>query len=140
MKRLDSILLVEDDKITNYINERLIRRLNIANEIFTATNGYEALNLLNTRAQSSLSLPDLILLDINMPVMDGFEFLQKFQASNFENKDKIKIVMLTTSSHLRDMDKLFSIGNSDIISKPLTEDKITPLLNRYFSDKISQSA
>ena len=79
LKRIDSVLLVEDDRITNFLNERLLRKLNITESIKVATNGEEALQYLEKTEASGKPLPDLIFLDINMPVMDGLEFLQEVQ-------------------------------------------------------------
>ncbi len=140
MRLLDSILLIEDDKITNYINERLIRRLNIASTIETALNGLEALKALNKKKDEGRPMPNLILLDINMPVMDGFEFLQKYQSLTADDKKETIIVMLTTSTHIRDMDKLLSSGTIDVVNKPLSQEKLLQVMNKYFCDSLAKSA
>jgi|SRR6185312_5125437 len=135
MIRLDSILLIEDDKITNYINERLIERLDVTLSIETALNGLDAIKMLLSKKEKGLPMPNLILLDINMPVMDGFEFLQKYHALELDkNKDTV-IIMLTTSTHVRDMDKLMTSGNIDVLNKPLTREKILQVMNNYFSNQ-----
>ena len=140
MRLLDSILLIEDDKITNYINERLIKRLNIASSIETALNGLEALKALTKKKDEGRRMPNLILLDINMPVMDGFEFLQKYQSLTAADKKETVIVMLTTSTHIRDMDKLLSSGTIDVVNKPLSQEKLLQVMNKYFFDSLAQSA
>ena len=132
MKRINSILLIEDDPITNYINQRLITKLEIAKDVQVAVNGEEALAMILNRIQNNKTCPHLIFLDINMPVMDGFEFLERFRRLDFPDKDKIVIVMLTTSTHIQDMDKLGSFGNSELIGKPLNREKLLAVTRKYF--------
>ena len=132
IKRIDSVLLVEDDSITNFLNERLLRKLNITDSIAIAHNGEEALNYIDDLQQEGSDLPDLILLDINMPVMDGFDFLKKYNELAPVNGKHSIVVMLTTSTNTRDMDNLLYSGNADILSKPLTEDKLLTIVHKYF--------
>src|SRR6478735_15773 len=99
MKKIDKILLVDNDSVNNYLNTRLLKKLEIANEINVALNGKEAINHIN----KSNSCPELILLDINMPVMDGFEFLNSYKT---HTSSEPVIVVLTTSSNEKDIDKL----------------------------------
>ena len=141
MSRVNSIMLVEDDQITNFINERLIKKLNITPEIKVSLNGKEALVKIDECLKSNHLCPELIFLDINMPVMDGFEFLQNFQRLDFENKDRTIIVMLTTSSNSNDLEKLENLGHKDFLNKPLTEDKLKSILDKYFpSNVLSKTA
>jgi CheY-like chemotaxis protein len=133
MKKIDLVLLVEDDPITNYINSRLINKAGITGDVQVALNGEDALALIQERIQNNQSCPDLIFLDINMPVMDGFEFLERFRKLDFPNKDKVVIVMLTTSTHIKDMDKLGSFGNSELIGKPLNHEKLLAVTSKYFN-------
>lgn len=132
MKKLHSILLIEDDKITNFINERLIRRMNLSGEILISMNGLKAIEYLRNQAANRKPFPDLIFLDINMPVMDGFEFLERYHMLDYPKKDKTIIIMLTTSTHIKDMDKLLNAGNTDYLSKPLTEGKLMHIMDKYF--------
>jgi|SRR6185437_15396159 len=137
MRRLDSILLIEDDKITNYINERLIQRLDVTLSIETALNGLDAIKMLLSKKEKGLPMPNLIMLDINMPVMDGFEFLQKYNALELDNNKETVIIMLTTSTHVRDMDKLLHSGNIEVLNKPLTREKVLQVINNNFSKEIT---
>jgi len=134
MRKLNHILLVDDDTINNFINEKLLKKLDIANKISVALNGEEAITLLKRicDGQEDLLCPELILLDINMPVMDGFEFLEKYKGLNFPEKQSVIIVMLTTSTNPNDTERLNKAGISGYINKPLTEDKIRGLMQEYF--------
>jgi CheY-like chemotaxis protein len=134
MEKLDSILLVDDDKITNYINERIIRKSGICNEIKVVQNGSAAISFLQNKIRQNKMKIRLIFLDINMPVMDGFGFLEKFQELKFPGKDKIVIIMLTTSTHLQDMGKLFNSGNTDFLTKPLSLEKLMNVYRKYFGN------
>lgn len=137
MGKLKHILLVEDDRITNFINKRLIQKMIPNSLISIANNGLEGIDFLNACLENCGSIPQLILLDINMPVMDGFEFLEQFQLLKI--KEKVTIVMLTTSDHIKDLDKLFQTGNSDIIAKPLTEQKLSSIVGKYFTEDTEYS-
>lgn len=74
-----NVLLVDDDKICNFITEATLNRLGVAKQIHSALNGKEALDLINGYFQGDLAIPDVIFLDLNMPIMDGFQFIEAFQ-------------------------------------------------------------
>jgi CheY-like chemotaxis protein len=133
MKKLNHILLIDDDSINNFINEKLLTKLNIAEKISITLNGEEAINFLNNLCGNSQPpCPELILLDINMPVMDGFEFLEQYKKLDFPDKQSVVIVMLTTSTNPNDTKRLAETGAAGYISKPLTEQKITEVIEKHF--------
>lgn len=129
LEKVNFILLVDDDPINNFLNLRLLDSLNIADEVKVCMNGLEALEFLNELKNTCDHFPDLILLDINMPVLDGFEFLKAFQQLQLDEKDSVKIVMLTTSSAKSDLNKIDDLGYK-VINKPLTEEKINKILKQ----------
>ncbi|HYG39394.1 MAG TPA: response regulator [Cytophagales bacterium] len=120
------ILLVDDDQITNFLNENLIKEMNISDYISIANDGQEALDYVKLNCLGSGNVNgaccDLILLDLNMPVMDGFEFLEK--VSELKIDTSISIVLLTTSSNERDLERAKTFNIMGYINKPLTEAKI----------------
>ena len=129
MVQLESVLLVDDDKITNFLNQRLIEKLSVTKSVKVVCNGKEALEYFQ---KNSSILPDLILLDINMPVMDGFEFVDNFKTLGLDKK--IVIVMLTTSSNEKDIERIAKNNLvSGYINKPLTNEKLTDTLTKYFN-------
>lgn len=132
MSIINCTLLVDDDSINNFINQRLIEELAITEELSLAENGLEALEYIKQYSEDEVKCPSLILLDINMPVMDGFEFLQEFENLNFPSKENIKIVMLTTSTSQKDVDKLEGYSIAGYINKPLTDEKIMDIVDRLF--------
>src|SRR5688572_13677837 len=121
MRKLNHILLVDDDTINNFINEKLLKKLDVSNKTSVVINGEEAINFLKEVCdRDSTQCPELILLDINMPVMDGFEFLERYKDLNIPNKSSIIIVMLTTSTNPNDTERLNKTGVAGYINKPLT--------------------
>lgn len=130
MKRLNCTLLVEDDSNTAFLNRMLLRELKISKDIQIASNGEEAMKLLNEGIH-----PELIFLDLNMPVMDGFEFLQSFRNTFNNLKRKIIIVLLASNYMKRDFESARELDVSDILQKPLTEDKIRGIVEKFFLKK-----
>lgn len=129
MQKINTILLIDDDAITNFLNERIILKLNIAKNVKVTLNGNEGLAYFINNSQPKNPLhPDIILLDINMPVMDGFEFVKALY--HYPTIKKTKIVFLTTSRNQQDIDKIKSIGNFKFLNKPLTKEKFLSCLTK----------
>lgn len=130
MKKLKCILLIDDDETTNIINEMLITDMDITEELLQARNGKEGIDLLGKQVDEK-DIPELILLDINMPVMDGFAFLEAYQKMNLPAKSSSIIVMLTTSLNPSDVERAKSAGVTDYINKPLTENSLQSILEKH---------
>lgn len=132
---LSTVLLVDDDPITNFVNERLLRRLNVSHEVLVATNGQLGLDLLAERCEKeSVDCPALVLLDMKMPVMDGLAFLEAFMQLPLRQQHPIVIVLLTSTQLERDLGQHRHLPVTDYLTKPLTPDKVTHLLSQYFSN------
>ena len=131
MSKLNCILLVDDDDTTNFVNQMLLEDLKITEQVLTAINGWEALQLIK-RQLSDDDCPQLILLDLNMPEMDGFEFLEAYEELEFDQKQSVEIVVLTTSENPGDVERLQKTPIKGIMNKPLTEEKVQDLLRLYF--------
>ena len=110
-----TILLVEDDDLDIISVQRSLKKIESEYELFTAYNGIEALEML--RKPGSALVPDVILLDLNMPKMNGIEFLRTLRAD--ENLQHIKVFIMTTSSESADRVKAEELGISGFIIKPL---------------------
>lgn len=129
-KKLNCILLVDDDAEDNHFHQMVINEMNITEHVEIALNGVEALNFLKKENQTH---PDIIFLDINMPKMNGWEFMEAYKELRADQKAKIVVVMLTTSENPKDKKRAGEF--SDIFgfnSKPLTEEMINGILERNF--------
>jgi len=125
---MKKILLIDDDGINNFINERLFKKLNIASHIEIRRNGKEAIEYLSQMCVQNEDCPELIVIDINMPEMNGFEFLEEFKNLKILNKHNTRVVMLSTSTNQRDIQKLNDL-NIGLVRKPLCEEKIRGIVN-----------
>ena len=128
MLKVPCLLLVDDDIITTFIHQSLLRKLNICERIETAVNGEEALKKLSGIHDLDSNCPKLIFLDINMPVMDGFQFMEAFNELNFSKKDQITIVVLTTSLNENDVQRMGKLGVKYYLQKPLKDTQIIKLM------------
>jgi CheY-like chemotaxis protein len=118
MYRAINILLVEDDNLDQMEVKRTLERKSIVHRMKIARNGEEALKVLDERSSEIFNgKPDIILLDLNMPKMNGFELLAKIR-SNDEWKD-IKVFVLSTSEEREDKTAALNLGISGFITKPL---------------------
>lgn len=135
MKRLKRVLLIDDYEADNFMHEMLFEEMGCVDEIVVKLNGREALDYLTTPQQGQLPRPDLICLDINMPVMNGWEFLAAYEALDEDMRGGVVLMMLTTS--LNPDDKSLADSNeaiSDFVSKPLTREALGELLSKHFPD------
>jgi response regulator of citrate/malate metabolism len=130
-KRLNCVLLIDDDIASNFLSEKIIRNADITNEIKIAPNGEVAIANIEEEYFDNNSSPELILLDINMPIMDGIDFFSRYK-SIFDRNTGSTIIAFTSSIHYHQIDTLFQLGISDYISKPLTSDKITRVMETHF--------
>lgn len=137
-KRLNCILLIDDDDATNFIHQIVIRKARITEEIVTCLNGKQALEFLTNNGEYSNTenlQPSLILLDINMPVMDGWEFINAYQKLPQSIKSQIVIVMLTTSYDPDDMDKANGIPEiAEFEKKPLSLEMLNRIMENHFKE------
>lgn len=140
MKKLNTVLLIDDDKTTNFITKMLINKAEITDHIETVLNGQEALDYLtNTgkyeKSDNTYPRPMLIFLDINMPVMDGWEFAEAYHKLTPEQKGDSKIIMLTSSLNPDDKERALKLpAISGFQSKILTMESLTYIMNEYFAD------
>ena len=132
--KLPCTLLVDDDPTTNYLNRKLLERMDFTDHILVAMNGQEALQALDQHCQADSQMcPALLFLDVNMPLMNGFDFLTAYQKLPLAERQAVVIVMLTTSVHPRDMQRLEQLPIAGFLSKPLTEAKVKQVLADNFS-------
>ena len=140
--KLRCILVIDDDEATNFFNQMILEKIGCARYIKIVQSGQEALEYLAKSEspgcdENLYPSPDLVFLDINMPAMNGWEFLEEYRKINV--KHRIIMVMLTTSLFPEDKSKAEAMpGISGFENKPLTAEKVKVVLKKYFSATISQ--
>jgi len=119
---IDLVMLVDDNDTDNFISRRIIEITKFAGDVVIKNSAKSALEYLEDHKTNHAKLPDLIFLDINMPIVDGFVFLYEFEKFDYSIKDKCKVIILSSSDNKRDIDKI--VNNDHVIkfiTKPLTE-------------------
>jgi CheY-like chemotaxis protein len=133
---LDLILCVDDDPITLMLCKMVLKKSDFAKEIVTAQNGEDALNYFDELKLNNLGVeiknyPTLIFLDLNMPVMGGWEFLDRFSKNDYYPIfSKSKIIVLSSTIDPQDIEKSKTYPMvADFLSKPITKDMLEYLRN-----------
>jgi len=132
-KKLNCVLLIDDDESTNFLHELIINQADITNEVIAHQSGKSALEFLQSKNDGAYPHPDLIFLDINMPGMNGWEFLDEYKKLEKEQQGNLVVVMLTTSLHPRDAERAKEMSEiDDFMNKPLTVDMLHEVIEKYF--------
>lgn len=127
-KNIDLVMLVDDNDTDNFISKRIIEITKFANSVEIKNSGKSALEYLEKYKDDAVKLPDIIFLDINMPIVDGFVFLYEFEKFSELVKQKCKVIILSSSDNKRDIDKI--VNNDHVIrfiTKPLTENALSEI-------------
>jgi CheY-like chemotaxis protein len=122
VKIIDLVMLVDDNDTDNFISKRIIEITKFAKRVEVKSSGKGALDYIKENENSLENLPNIIFLDINMPIVDGFVFLYEFEKFNEMVRNKCKVIILSSSDNKRDIDKI--VNNNHVIkfiTKPLTE-------------------
>ncbi len=125
---IELVMLVDDNDTDNFISKRIIEITKFAKRIEVKNSGKSALEYLEREQKNPQNLPELIFLDINMPIVDGFVFLFEFEMFSDELKNKCKVVILSSSDNKRDIEKI--VDNDYVIkfiTKPLNEQALKEL-------------
>ena len=131
MTTLKSILLVDDNEIDTFFHRSVLEKMGVVEHIAEAYDGQEALDYLQ-EAQQKDQMPEIIFLDINMPIMDGWEFLEKFKQAGYDNKSVV-VMMLTTSLNPDDAERAARMQElSGFITKPLKEEEMEQIVLQHF--------
>lgn len=139
-RKLSCVVLVDDNESDNFLHSRLLKKAAITENIEIVLNGKEALALLAAKKEDdatgkSHSRPELVFLDINMPVMDGWEFLEEYQHLGTITGKKPVFIILTTSLNPVDKIKAEKLLNSGCFYfKPMTLTMISEILEHHFPE------
>ncbi len=129
--RAINVLLVDDDHLNNFISTKYIKKYFANSNITSCLNGKIAIDLLTENETNKPGFVyDYILLDLNMPVMNGWEFLDNYTYLKMEKKEKCNVFLLTSSVHAEDQKRANSYGFvKDYVIKPLFSDKVCKIFN-----------
>lgn len=133
-KKLNNILLIDDDEDYNYINRRFLVKMDCVENIHSARDGKEALAYLKTQVKGKYPSPEIIFLDLYMPGMGGWNFLEEY--NKLKDHVKAKTVIVTTVSlSTKDYERAlneYSVGG--FYNKPITEDHLMEILHKHFPE------
>jgi CheY-like chemotaxis protein len=133
MIKYENVLLIDDDPISNFLTDTLLRKLNVSRNIHICLNGRKGLSFLKEFYLKNNYLPGLILVDINMPVMDGFEFLQRFEMEDFDQKSKTRLMMLSNIIREKDIEVLNGLSCEYYLKKPLSQMAVRAAMSDIYS-------
>jgi len=128
MNNIGTVMLVDDNDTDNFISKRIIEITKFSQNVIIKNSGKSALDYLQENKDTLDSIPDIIFLDINMPIVDGFVFLYEYEKFSNSVKDKCRVIILSSSDNKSDIDKI--INNNFVIkfvTKPLTEKTLTEI-------------
>lgn len=135
-QKLKCVLLVDDDSSCNFLHKRLLKKSNRVEQIEVAKDGLEALNFLKSEQQSldkCPHCPDMIFLDINMPRMNGWQFLDAYRQLSQEKKKNIVVIMLTSSLNPDDKARAEQYEEvAEINYKLLNKNRLEEIFDTYF--------
>lgn len=133
INKLRCILLIDDTDATNFINKILINKANCSEKIIALESGKNAIDYLTSLNDKKQLLPELIFLDLNMPAMNGWEFLNEYRKKIRKEESKVKIVILTTSQNPEDKEKSKTYKEiNGFEEKPLTLEVINKIIDTHF--------
>ena len=122
------LLLIDDDDITNFTVDAILSRAPAIESYEIKNNGWDALEFLG-HCQHQDTFPDLIFVDLNMPEMDGFEFIERYEATFWENYRQTKVSVLSSSISEKDRQRSLAYHSvSEYTYKPLTEEKLAKIV------------
>jgi CheY-like chemotaxis protein len=131
--KLKNVLLIDDSESDNFYHARKIKKMGITDHIHMCYGGQEALEYLKSELEGVHPQPTLIFLDINMPGMNGWEFLEEYEKLELAQQGEVVLTMLSNSIDVRDKDKA---GNYKTVrgyySKPLNKEYLTSIIQEHF--------
>ena len=143
MKKINNILFIEDDEITSFLNKTIVEEMEVAENVHCLDDEQKALAFLlencSSKSAGEGNCPELIFLDVNLPFLNAFEFLERLKSYPDLDLGKLFIVLLTSSWDSRDMEKAKKYQVHGFLHKPLTPDKIHDVVGRFHESLMAQS-
>jgi len=130
MRKLKCVMLIDDNPNDNFFHERVIKKCNGAEVVVVMQTGESALEYLRSAGLETAPYPSLIFLDVNMPRMNGWEFLEAYERQDAVLRRNVTVVILSTSENPDDRAKAANM-KADFMTKPLTPAALEELIGRY---------
>lgn len=135
MKKISNILFIDDDQITCYLNKSIVEEMQVADNILCMDDEQQALDFLKAQCAKRNSgeedCPELVFIDLNMPFLNAFEFLESLDNYPEIDIEKLFIVLLTSSWHSRDVEKAKNYKIQGYLNKPLTSEKLREVVAQF---------
>jgi CheY-like chemotaxis protein len=130
--KYENALLLDDSELDNFINKKVIESAYFAKNIYINSSGKSAIeflqNIMEMKDFSDIVFPDIIFIDLNMPIINGFQFIELLKNATINKDKKCKLVVLTSSMHPDDKRRIFELAeNITFLHKPLTEEMLSTL-------------
>ncbi|MFY0672907.1 MAG: response regulator [Bacteroidia bacterium] len=134
MAAINKVYLVDDDEINNFICTNILRKISFCDDVVAYESGTEAIDALKDAINNGQNdIPDVIFLDINMPIMNGWDFLEEFKGLKSQIEKKVSLFMLSSSIYQADVEKSKQYDDVvDFVTKPLNADVLNDIKNKYF--------
>ncbi len=124
-KKVQRAFIIDDDEVYIYAIKRLIKIQNLCDEVLVFTDGKQAVDYLEEHQNDGTQMPEVIMIDVNMPVLDGWGFIEAFQKMDLESTRNTKLFMISSSIDPRDVKKAKEIPLIiKYIFKPITFDEL----------------
>ncbi len=129
MKKIETSCIIDDDPIFIYGTKRIMKEIDFCNDILVFNNGQDAMDGLNELTSQGKDLPSIIFLDLNMPIMNGWEFLEDFVQIPNNNREKVTVYIISSSVDPRDLERIknYDVVNNYIL-KPLSPQDLEEVL------------
>jgi len=126
MTKYKDVYIIDDDKIVHFVIKKLLASLKMDLNLSFFFNGFEAIEKIGNDLSSGVDLPDLILLDINMPIIDGWQFLDEFRKYNKASGNKTHVYIISSSNSISDISKAKEYQDQikEYILKPITKEDL----------------
>ena len=130
MNKINTAWIIDDDKILTFILQKIMSSVNFSTNIEVFQNGEDAIQHLYSISQNSEALPDVILLDLNMPIMDGWQFLDEYKKIKLNKKIPIHIVSSSIDPHDHNKAKDYTVV-TDFYTKPIGKKQLELIIESY---------
>lgn len=128
-----NVMVVDDDDLVHLISKRILSMYACVNNVYSAYNGKEALDILHQGCEGAMNLPAVVLLDLHMPIMNGFQFFSEVKEMECLKDSKLVTIMFSSTLDPADIEQAQSLGIDYFFSKPILLEKIESVFKKEFT-------